>query len=169
MFASLFGSAESHILMLPYLPILNDDMEKGVRRAVDRGISVEMLIPVDLRGYAAGGMYHYLPKLIESTGADVSLTIWGEDGELLPLMHEKLMIVDSRYVVIGSTNFKFRSMELSHELSLVIDSPEIAGLLERHVDNDVRPVSFHLSLEEAERLEREEGSFLAYLFMYYGG
>ena len=82
---------------------------------------------------------------------------------------EKLMIVDSRYVVIGSTNFNFRSMELSHELSLVIDSPEIARLLEEHVESDVRPVSFHLSLEEAERLEREEGSFLAYLFMYYGG
>ena len=169
MFASLFGSAESHILMFPYLPILNEDMENGVRRAVDSGISVEMIIPVDLRGYAAGGMYHYLPELIESTGADVSLTIWDEDGEILPLMHEKLMIVDSRYVVIGSTNFNFRSMELSHELSLVIDSPEIARLLEEHVESDVRPVSFHLSLEEAERLEREEGSFLAYLFMYYGG
>ena len=125
-------------------------------------------MPVDLRGYAAGGLYHYLPDLIRSTGADISLSIYGEDGEVLPLLHEKLMVVDSEYVVIGSSNFNFRSMGLSHELSLVIDSKELASRLEGHIE-DVRRVSFPIDEDEADRLAREEGSFLAYLFMYYGG
>ena len=168
MFASLFSSAEDHILMFPYLPILNDDMAEGVRRAVDGGVKVEMVMPVDLRGYAAGGVYHYLPSLLDSTGADVYLSIYGENGEVLPLLHEKLMIVDSRYVVIGSTNFNFRSMELSHELSLVIDSPEMAAELERHAE-EIKSFSVHVTRDEAERLKDEQGNFFAYLFMYYGG
>ena len=168
MFASLIASAESEIVLFPYLPVLDKHMEECIRRAVDRGVSVDIIMPVDLRGYAAGGLYHYLPDLIRSTGADISLSIYGEDGEVLPLLHEKLMVVDSEYIVIGSSNFNFRSMGLSHEMSLVIDSKELASRLEGHIE-DVRRVSFPIDEDDADRLAREEGSFLAYLFMYYGG
>ena len=78
------------------------------------------------------------------------------------------MVVDSRYVVIGSANFNFRSMSLSEELALVVDSPELAALLEGHsalIEKD----SEHISLEEAERLKKEEGNIFAYLFTYFGG
>ena len=81
---------------------------------------------------------------------------------------QKLMIVDSRYVVIGSSNFNFRSMSLSEELALVVDSPELAALLEKHAD-DIAEISHNISIEEAEKLREEEGSSLAYLFMLFGG
>ena len=168
MFASLIAEADESIVLLPYLPVLDSHMEKCLKRASANGVHVDIIMPVDLRGYAAGGLYHYLPDLIRSTGASVSLSIYGEDGEVLTLLHEKLMIVDSRYIVIGSSNFNFRSMGLSHELSLVIDSPEMAEKIKRHVD-DIRKDSFPISAEEADELKRKEGNFLSYLFMYYGG
>ena len=168
MFASLIGSARHSIILFPYLPVLDENMETSIKRAVDKGVSVDIIMPVDLRGYAAGGVYHYLPDLIRNTGADVSLSIYDEEGNALPLLHEKLMIVDSRYIVIGSSNFNFRSMGLSHELSLVIDSPEMASILMKHV-GEVRKVSFPITWEEAGKLKEDEGNFLAYLFMYYGG
>ena len=168
MFASLIGSAEESIVLLPYLPVLDENMEKSLSRAEGRGVSVDIIMPVDLRGYAAGGIYHYLPDLIRNTGADVSLSIYDEDGNVLPLLHEKLMIVDSEYAVIGSSNFNFRSMGLSHEMSLVIRSKELAAYLEEHVAA-IKRISTPISLEEAEKLKGDEGNALSYLFMYYGG
>lgn len=168
MFASLIASADDSIVLLPYLPVLDSHMEKCLRLAADDGVDIDIIMPVDLRGYAAGGLYHYLPDLIRNTGADVMLSIYDEDGNVLPLLHEKLMIVDSEYIVIGSSNFNFRSMGLSHELSLVIHSPEMAAILEAHVDG-IRKISAPVSEADAEKLADEQGNFLAYLFMYYGG
>jgi len=40
--------------------------------------------------------------------------------------HAKLMIVDDRYVVIGSFNWSYYSIEKNNEVAVVIDSKEIA-------------------------------------------
>ena len=168
MYSSLISSAEKSILIFPYLPVLDKNMKSALWNAHERGIYTKMVMPADLRGYAASGIYQTLPSLMEETGADVYLSIYDEEGNLLPLLHEKLMVVDSRYVVIGSANFNFRSMSLSEELALVVDSPELAALLEGHsalIEKD----SEHISLEEAERLKKEEGNIFAYLFTYFGG
>lgn len=168
MYGSLIGSAEKSILLFPYLPILNDDMSTAVRRATDRGVDVDIVMPVDLRGYAKGGMYYYFPKLLESTGANIKVSIEDESGNALPLLHEKMMVVDERYVVIGSANFNFRSMELSHELALVIDSPEFASMLIEHA-REIEKGSYTLTPEIAKELKKEGSNFLSYLFMYFGG
>ncbi len=168
MYGSLIASAKESIVLLPYLPILNDDMARSVKNASDRGVDVDIVMPVDLRGYAKGGLYYYFPKLLESTGATVHISVEDKDGNELPLLHEKMMVVDKRYVVIGSANFNFRSMELSHELALVIDSEEFASILLKHVE-DIKSNSFELTKEMAQELKDEESSFFSYLFMYYGG
>ena len=168
MYASLIGSAEESVLLFPYLPALDSKMKECVRSAIDKGISVDMVMPVDLRGYAASGIYHGLPDLLRDTGTSVYLTIYGEKGEVLPLLHEKLMIVDSRYVVIGSANFNYRSMTLSKELALVIDSPSLASKLEEHAKK-IAEYAVPVTVEEADRLKKEEGNILAYLFTFFGG
>ncbi len=168
MYASLFGSAEESILMFPYLPALDKNMKKAVRTAVERGVSVDMVMPVDLRGYAASGIYQGLPDLIDSTGAAIYLSIYDGEGNVLPLLHEKLMIVDSRYVVIGSANFNFRSMTLSEELALVIDSPELARNMEEHAAL-ISEYAELITLEEALSRKDREGSIFAYLFTFFGG
>ncbi len=40
--------------------------------------------------------------------------------------HDKVMVIDERYVVIGSTNWSYHAMEKNNESSVVIDSPELA-------------------------------------------
>ena len=57
---------------------------------------------------------------------------------------------------------------LSEELALVIDSPELASILESHVDG-IDEGAVLVTLSDAERMKREDGSFLAYLFTYFGG
>lgn len=168
MYGSLIGSSETSIFMMPYLPILNDDMSSAIKRATERGVVVDILMPIDLRGYAKGGMYYYLPELLESTGANIHITVEDGEGNLLPLLHEKMMVVDNRYVVIGSANFNFRSMELSYELALVIDSPEFAATLLEHA-KQIGQFSYELTPELARELKQEDSNFISYLFMYYGG
>ena len=168
MYASLLYEADDHVILFPYLPMLDKNMKKAVKDAVDRGVDVDFVMPVDLRGYAASGIYQVMPSLIEDTGADCYLSVYDENGEILPLLHEKLMIVDSRYTVIGSANFNVRSMELSHELALVIDSEELAADLEMHAVS-IRDAAEHIDYDEAVKRKKEEGSFFASAFMYIGG
>ncbi len=168
MFASVIGSAKEKLLILPYLPALDGNMKSALQEASRHGVDVDIIMPVDLRGYAASGIYSALPSLIADTSSDVFLSVFDENGIELPLLHEKLMIADSRYVVIGSANFNFRSMALSEELSLVIDSPQLAALLEEHVRTMMKG-SEKISYEEAIQLKETEGNVLAYLFMYFGG
>lgn len=168
MYASLLGSAEKCVLIFPYLPALDAHMKECIKTVTDRGVPVDMVMPVDLRGYAASGVYHGLPELIRSTGASIYLSVYDGDGNVLSLLHEKLMIVDSRYVVIGSANFNFRSMTLSKELALVIDSPELASFMEDHAER-IAEYAEYISVEEADRLKKEDGNILAYLFTFFGG
>ena len=167
MYASLITSAEHSVLMFPYLPVLDKNMKECIRNATSRGVDFTMVMPIDLRGYAAGGVYYFLPDLI-ATGASVWCSVEDEEGNALPLLHEKLVVVDDRYVVIGSSNFNYRSMGLSHELALVMDSPELAAVLKEH-SKEIMKGAHLFTLEEAEMLKKEDGNFISYIFMYYGG
>lgn len=167
MYSSLIHEAKESILILPYLPVLDKNMEASIKEAAGRGVTVHMLMPLDSREYTRKGLAYCFPKLLD-TGMDIYYSAEDENGNELPLLHEKLMIVDSRFVVIGSSNFNYRSMGLSHELALVIDSKELASMLEKHVE-DVGKNAQHLTREESDRMKKEDSSFLLYLFMYYGG
>ena len=167
MYASLFASAEHSVLLFPYLPVLDDNMKRCLSMASERGVDITIVMPIDLRGYAAGGIYYFLPDLL-ATGITVYSSTEDEEGNALPLLHEKLMIVDDRYIVIGSSNFNYRSMGLSHELALVIDSRELAAVLNEHA-RMIMKGAHRFTMEEAERLKKEQGNFLSYIFMYYGG
>ncbi|MGN1188881.1 MAG: phospholipase D-like domain-containing protein, partial [Candidatus Ornithospirochaeta sp.] len=106
--------------------------------------------------------------LIENTGARYIDVTSDENGDAYPLFHMKVMIVDNRYLVIGSTNFNFRSMALSHEIALVIDSPEIAKKVEEGVRGELG-CPRELTLEELLEKKDEYGSFLGYLIVFFGG
>lgn len=170
MFGSLIGSAEREIVLLPYLPILEKEMAESLNLASDRGVYIEMLVPVDTRGYAESGLYYYFPKLLDMVKAKVYLSVEdNESGEVLPLLHEKLMVVDERYVMVGSTNFNMRSMEMNYEISLVIDSPELAKMAKAHIENIKETASVELTKEMADELHDQGANYLSYLFMYFGG
>lgn len=84
------------------------------------------------------------------------------------MFHMKAMVVDGRYTVIGSSNFNFRSMNLSHELALVVDSPDMAGKVESAI-KEVAGNPVLVTDEDAAAEKKEHGSFFAYLFTFFGG
>ena len=92
-----------------------------------------------------------------------------ENGEAYPLFHMKMMIVDDRYLVIGSANFNFRYMALNHEMVLVIDSPSISAKAKEEVMSAIGNNPVIKDREELERIEKEQGSFLGFLIAFFGG
>jgi cardiolipin synthase len=53
------------------------------------------------------------------------------------MMHAKTMVIDDRFVVIGSTNFDQLSFDHLEEGSLVADAPRLARKLMRHLQEDL--------------------------------
>ena len=165
LYSTLINSATESVRILPYLPVLDGEMAGCIKRAVDRGVYVEFVMPMDSRGYAEAGVRYLLPKLAE-TGADIYLSPVDEDH---PMLHEKLMVVDGRYSVIGSANFNYRSMQLAHEIALVLDDEDLSREFEEHIESLRAVDTIHIDPETAEAMNDDGGSWLAYMSIYLGG
>ncbi|MCM8829992.1 MAG: phospholipase D-like domain-containing protein [Candidatus Omnitrophica bacterium] len=48
--------------------------------------------------------------------------------------HSKVLVIDSRYVVIGSANWSYSAMEKNNETSVIIDSPKLAEFYIKHFE-----------------------------------
>ena len=128
-YGSLIAEARHSIKVLPFLPFMDKHMIEAFRLAQNRGVDIQMIIPFDKRVNNRMGI-EYMAKDLLKMGID--LRIEKGNDEQQALLHEKLMIVDDRYVVIGSTNFNYRSFNLAYETSLIIDSEDLAQEVLQH-------------------------------------
>jgi putative cardiolipin synthase len=63
-------------------------------------------------------------------------------------LHAKAMVVDRRYVVVGSYNLDPRSADINTELALLIDSPRFAELVVEVFEDGIKPEnSYRVTLE----------------------
>ena len=63
-------------------------------------------------------------------------------------LHAKAMVVDRRWVVVGSYNLDPRSADINTELALLVDSPAFAELVAEFFDDGVKPEnSYRVTLE----------------------
>ena len=63
-------------------------------------------------------------------------------------LHAKAMVVDRRYVVVGSYNLDPRSADINTELALLVDSPAFAEKVAEFFEDGVKPEnSYHVTLE----------------------
>lgn len=168
MYGSLFNEAEESIVICPYLPELDNKMKESLKKAANKGVDVSMYVSFDSRDYGRKGINYVLPSLLEDTDMEFYDVTFDENGERLPLFHLKMAIVDDRYLVIGSTNFNYRSMALSHEISMVIDSPEIVKEAKREM-LEVAGSPIEMTVEEARELKKTDSSWLCHLMTYFGG
>jgi cardiolipin synthase len=53
------------------------------------------------------------------------------------LLHQKLVVVDGHWSILGSTNFDFRSFEINEEVSMSMFSEPIAAELEQAFERDL--------------------------------
>ena len=164
MFGSLLAEAEVSVKALPFLPFFDQHLLSVFRQTAERGVDVQMVIPFDSRVSNRKGI-EYMAKDLLSMNIDLRLE--KESIKSKRLLHEKLMIVDSRYVVVGSTNLNYRSFTLAYEISLVIDSPALAKEMEEHFAS-IYDDSLPITEEQAESWRRLD-SWPRYAFGIIGG
>lgn len=123
-----------------------------------------MVIPFDSRVSNRKGIEYMAQDLLTM---NIDLRLEKESKKSQRLLHEKLMVVDSRYVVVGSTNLNYRSFTLAYEISLVIDNPALARRLEEHFAT-IYDEALPITQEQAEKWRRFE-NWPRYAFGIIGG
>lgn len=164
LYGALINSAEKSIVMLPFLPYCDTFMLQSLRDAVARGVEVTMIMPFDSRPSNRKAS-QYMVKDILATGVDIRRE--NEADEFLPLLHEKLMIVDGQYTVVGSSNFNYRSMNLSSEVVMVVKDDSFATQMTGHFE-ELKDNTRSISEEEADSW-RTVGAFISFLGGFFGG
>jgi cardiolipin synthase len=134
------AAREEILLQNPYF-VPDAGMLACITKAVTRGVRVKLMLPggrTDSPFVARAGRHLY-QGLIDG-GVEVY--------EYQPtLCHQKIVVVDECWSLVGSTNMDARSLELNGELSVGIDSREIAAVLKQAFERD---------LEDARRIEARD-------------
>lgn len=128
------------ILQNPYF-VPDAGMLACITEAVTRGVSVKLMLPGGKSDnpFVARAGRHLYRNLIDD-GVEIY--------EYQPtLSHQKVVVIDECWSLVGSTNMDARSLELNGELSVGIDSTEIAAVLKQAFERD---------LQEARRIEARD-------------
>ncbi len=125
-----------------------------------RGVEVEALTnslastdePAAHAGYAnyrrdllEGGVKLF--ELRPAVGGKQPATAFGTSGGVA--LHAKSIVVDSRWVFVGSMNMDQRSKLLNTEMGVIVDCPELAKAVAQFFSEAIAPASaFHVKLED---------------------
>lgn len=141
LFQLLLVSARRSIsITTPYF-LPDRSLAQDLCHAVERGVRVRILVP----GRKSD---HWLTRSTSRAGYGLLLKAGAEIYEYEPAMiHAKVMVVDSLWAVVGSTNFDNRSFGLNDEVNLAACDPELAARLGRDMAEDLKQ-STRVSLQE---------------------
>ena len=156
-------SAEKEIILISPYYVPGDSGVEFVRNLVDKGVRVVIVtnslasnnhLPVH------GGYARYRKDVIragaelyearvnaarERTGSD-------EGPETLTL-HTKAILIDQRYLFVGSLNLDPRSIEINAEMGLLIDSLELIEYMVPNPGERLAKITYRVLLDEDGKLE----------------
>jgi cardiolipin synthase A/B len=100
-------------------------------RTAERGVQVQLTVPgphVDRR----------MVQLQSDHGLDALLAGGVEVWRFQPtLLHSKVVTVDSRLAMLGTTNLDVRSLALNEQIALLVDDPGVVADLDRSYEADL--------------------------------
>lgn len=148
-FRVAMSSAERRIrIITPYF-VPGPRVVRSLLRAVRRGVQVEIILPsicdvplVQMMSRA------YLKPLLEA-----GVEIYQRQGTIL---HAKVMLVDGRWVTLGSANLDFRSFHRNYEINVILDSEEFGKQVDALFNEELtKSYRFDLAAHRARsRMER---------------
>ena len=154
----IIDAAQSEVLMTSPYFVPGDDDEKDLIALAQRGVAVKVLTnslastdePPAHEGYAdhrrelvAGGVQMF--ELKPTADKKASATEIGSSAGVS--LHAKSVVVDGRYVFVGSMNMDQRSKTLNTEMGVVVDSPALANSVETFFKTATDPANaYHVLL-----------------------
>ncbi|MDE7388762.1 MAG: cardiolipin synthase [Muribaculaceae bacterium] len=130
-FLRAIASARQRVyIQTPYF-LPTESLLKALQSAALGGVDVRVMIP--MRSDSALLVHASRSYVTECLRAGIKFYFF-EPG----MLHSKLLIVDSEFASMGSTNFDFRSFEHNFEANLMIYSPEVNAKLTEIFMADLR-------------------------------
>jgi len=115
----------------PVKLLINDLLE-----ARDRGVSVTLYLNTKFENTKKSdkpGLKNPAFKKLQDAGCLIHYMPYSRR------LHDKLIIIDERYVVEGSTNWTISALRSNYESSTLIDSPELASVKLARIKNAITP------------------------------
>lgn len=139
---ALVASARKHLWIANSYFIPDEALQAVLIDRVRHGVDVRVLVP---------GPVHDVPPVRAAQRATYEPLL--QAGVRIfeytaSMMHAKTMVIDDRWVVIGSTNIDALSFNKLQEGSLVADAALVAEKLQRHIDEDMRDWAKEITARE---------------------
>ncbi|WP_027166780.1 phosphatidylserine/phosphatidylglycerophosphate/cardiolipin synthase family protein [Mesorhizobium sp. WSM3224] len=152
-FVELIDTAEHRIQIVnPYLN-LTPDIARAFDRALARGVKIDVVGRIDLKGDIGGRFLTALNKLfVEKYGDRIDIREFKAPDVVL---HSKIMMIDERLVAISSVNLNNRSFFHDSENGMVVLDPAFYRRMKPVYDDYLahsRPVATNVTIGWAYRL-----------------
>ena len=121
-YANAIENAENDVLIInPYFTPTRI-IKKAIKKAVKKGVNVEIMIPgkSDIKFTPDAALY--IANQLRKKGANIYIYNGG-------FHHSKIMMVDSLYCTVGSTNLNSRSLRFDYEVNAFVFDTEITDEL----------------------------------------
>jgi len=128
--AQVIVNTESTLhIITPYL-VPGDDFVNELDEMSQRGVDIKIITNslASINHIPVHSAYSRYRKALLDAGVELyELRANADDNENITLtLHTKIIIVDRRYMFVGSLNLDPRSIEINAEMGILIDSPELA-------------------------------------------
>ena len=131
LYISMLDHAQHHVRIInPYF-VPTHSVRKAIRRAVERGVDVEIMLSAKSDIPLTPDASHYVGRQLQKRGARVYLFNGG-------FHHTKTMTVDGRFCTVGSANLNSRSLRYDYEVNAVIFDADVTAQLDRMFDEDLQ-------------------------------
>ena len=121
-YAKAIESAENRVQIInPYFTPTRI-IKKAIKKAVKKGVKVEIMIPGKSDIPFTPDAALYIANRLRKKGADIYIFNGG-------FHHSKIMMVDSLFCTVGSTNLNSRSLRYDYEVNAFIFDQETTGEL----------------------------------------
>ncbi|TIW89160.1 MAG: phosphatidylserine/phosphatidylglycerophosphate/cardiolipin synthase family protein, partial [Mesorhizobium sp.] len=156
-FVELVDAAQHHIQIVnPYLN-LTPSLARAFDRALARGVKIDIVGRIDLKGDIGGRFLTALNKLfVEKYGDRIDIREFKAPDVVL---HSKIMLIDERLVAISSVNLNNRSFFHDSENGMMVLDPAFYARMKPVYDDYLahsNPVSTKLTIPWAYRLLFDE-------------
>lgn len=148
----MINAAESEVLVFSPYFIPNQGLADQLVEIASRDVDVVILTnSLASTNHVAvhSGYSRYRKTLLEGGVVllEVSASGGRENSEVITTLHTKAIIVDRRWLFVGSLNVDPRSIDINTEMGIIADAPELAQDLAQAAGNSIRGVAYQVELQ----------------------
>ena len=158
----ILRNAEHELIFISPYYVPGDDGVQYARDLIDKGVRIVILtnsLASNNHVVVHSGYSGYRKDVIEAgvelfeVRANAGNEAQGSDGSGVLTLHTKLILIDRRYLFVGSLNLDPRSLVINAEMGLLIDSEELVGAMAAGIEDIIPSIAYKVVLDDEGRLE----------------